>query len=108
MLRFAETRPVALPSRGIAERRFGDLAVGAEWTLRVDAPENPVIRRRHGSIALRQDELTFPAEACAEAFATHIKSFSIWHQHKRSSYPWFLVRFGFTAARIARFTATLA
>jgi len=67
---------VALAKRVVAIARFSQSAIRTDTRLRVHAPEQPIVRRRHGGIRLGVDEQAFPTKggapvtvACVEAFA---------------------------------------
>src|SRR5580700_2901424 len=62
----AFSRAVAFPARGRAIPRLRQLAVRANASLSVDAPEQAFIRWRDGRVGLGEDELCFPAQCRAE------------------------------------------
>src|SRR5664279_3878926 len=95
-------RSVALPFGGRTVALLGQMTVGADARLGVDAPEQAVIRRRHRGVVVHGDELLLPAQRRAESLASGIEAFLI-EPHGHATPP------GRPAAalRMARFTAAL-
>jgi hypothetical protein len=60
-------RAVALSAGRRAVARLGQLAVGTNASLSVDAPEQTFIRGRNGWVGFGEDELRLPAQGRAEA-----------------------------------------
>ncbi len=89
-------RAMTLASCRRAVARFGELAVGADAVLRVQAPEQSFIRPRHRGIVVSQDELCFPAQSRTEVRMAGVEA----------------IELAFHAAppafRIARLSATFA
>ncbi len=73
--------PMARPELRRAVAGFGQFAVRTDAGLGMHAPEQAVVGWRHCGIALRQDELTLPAQRRAEVFAVGIEAISVGHQH---------------------------
>src|SRR5271166_2983303 len=89
------------PHLGRAVARLGQFAIGADAGLGVHAPEQAVVRWRHGGIVFRQYELALPTQSRAEVFAVGIEAIGVGHQHHAAPpelWP--------AALRMARFTAT--
>jgi hypothetical protein len=63
----AFSRAVTFSARRRAVAGLGQLAVRADASLSVDAPEQAFIRRGHSRIRLGQDELCLPAQGGAKA-----------------------------------------
>src|SRR4030088_2483472 len=56
---------------------FSEIAVRADASLSVEAPEQTVVRARHGRIRFGKDKLTFPAERRAEIRVVGIESIGL-------------------------------
>src|SRR5271157_593714 len=78
---FAEPCPMARPNLRRAVARLGQLAVGANAGLGVHAPEQAVVRWRHGGIVFCQYELALPTQSRAQVFAVGIEAIGVGHQH---------------------------
>ncbi len=89
---------VAGASLGATVAWFSEIAVGADTSLSVEAPEQTVVRARHGGIGLGKDKLTFPAQRRAEIRIVGIESIGLADHATPPD----------AAFRTARFTATRA
>jgi hypothetical protein len=69
----AVTRAVALPQSIVAVTRLRELTVRADAGLRVHAPKQTVVARRHGIVALGVDKKSLPAKRGAQLRMVSIK-----------------------------------
>jgi hypothetical protein len=71
---------VALSAGGRALSRLGQLTVGSNASLRVDAPEQTFIRGRNSWIGLGENELRLPAQGRAQVRIIRIKAIGFLNQ----------------------------
>ena len=93
----AVTRTMTLAPARRTVSRFSNLAVGTNAGLRVQTPEQPLVRRRNRGVRFRENELSFPAQGRTEIRMIGVEA----------------IEFAFHAAPpaafiMARFTATRA
>jgi len=96
-------RAVTGAARGRAVAGFGQLAVGPNAGLGMDAPEHAFVRRRDCRVRLRKNELRFPSQCGAEVRMTGIEASGFRNRGlgNHAAPP-------VAAFRMARLTATLA
>src|SRR5271165_3776139 len=77
---FALSRAVTRPPLAATVPRLGQFAVGADAGLRIHAPEQAVVGRRHGGIMFCLDKLAFPAQCRADFLAVDIEAIGVGHE----------------------------
>src|ERR1700686_810028 len=92
------TCSVAGTSLGATVTGLCEIAVGTDTSLSVKAPEQTVVRARHGGIGFGKDKLAFPAQRRAEIRIVGIESIGLADHAAPPD----------EAFRSARFTATRA
>ena len=70
-------RAVAGASLLVAVAGFGEFAVRTDARLRIHAPVQAFIRGLHGRVGLGLDELSLPAQRCAEVGMRGVEAFEI-------------------------------